>query len=211
MTQFTLTLEGEAPITGNLELETSIPTVRYRIAWDDETPRFNYKSRTQAEGWLGLKSPPAVYRYYPVMKDGAGDFRVDISDWWDQCVALNGGDVRDVEYWSNRQSGQFNRTGWPKFANVGMSGNYLKVLDISNGWVKFETLKPTDLQKAKTMTRLNNPEFVHTFTCVSWDTELKKTKHIVGTNTARGIVDYYLITKEGYAYIREYDVVRETL
>jgi protocatechuate 3,4-dioxygenase beta subunit len=91
---------------------------------------------------------------------------------------------------------------------VGMCGNYLQGVR-QGDWFRFETLKPGDLQRAQGMTRATHPHLIHTFTCVTWDAVNKVTKHILSTGTPRGIVDYPLITREGYAFIPWRHVVEE--
>lgn len=172
---------------------------KYRIAWDDENPDYNFKCRTQMSDWNGVASPPAVYRYYPVMKEDAGDFRVDISAWKDFFIKLNNDiDGRKFEYWTGIERAQFNNTGWAQFAYLGMSGNRL-IGEPVGDWFRFVTLKPTDLSMAQGMTRATHPFFIHTFTCVGFKDG--ETVRIMSTNTDRGIIDYPLITKEGFAYI----------
>jgi hypothetical protein len=181
--------------------ETASHPFPFRFAWDDENVDYNFKSRTQQEGWpKKLRFPPAVLRYYPVMKDKAGDFRVDISAWKSFIMNLNNDTTgRKFNYWTARGRAQFNQTGWPRFMYVGMCGNYLDGAPVDEKWFRFETLKVTELERAQGMTRATHPQFIHTFTCVGFKNG--QTVHVSSTGTLRGIVDYPLITKEGFAFI----------
>ncbi len=177
----------------------------FRLIWDDENPDYGYKSRTAKKNKTQVAITPAVMRFYPVMKKSAGDFRVDISNWKDYVINhLNGGDKQKWEKWSGSATAQFNKTGWPKLAYISMSGNILQGEKVGD-WLRFETLKPSDLQKAYSMTRKSHPQFIHTFTCVRYKN--KKTIRIMNSGSRRGVIDYPLITKEGYAYI-EYKYVK---
>lgn len=185
-------------------------SLSYHLAWDDENPDWGYKCRTQSED-LATSNPPAVIRYYPIMREGAGDYRVNLQtpvDWRQFVIDLNGGDVQKFDYWTGSARAQFNTTGWPLFAYVGMCGNIINVLEFIGGWAKFETLKQTDLARAQGMNRLTHPHLIHTFTCVGWDSKTKTTKHIWSTGTPRGEVFYPLVTREGYAYIPKRHVIR---
>ncbi len=183
---------------------TNIVLPTHRFVWDDENPEFDYQSRTHSSGWNSSPITPAVLRYYPVMRADAGDFRVDISPWKMEFLRINNNDEQKFNYWTGDQVAQFNYTGWPMFAYLGMSGNLIHALEVIGDWIKFETLKVTDLVKAHWMTRANDPCFVHTFTCVTWKDNT--TKRIPDTGTARGSIDYFLVTKEGYAYVEKYRV-----
>jgi hypothetical protein len=197
--------------------KTYIPKVtisRHRFAWDDENPDYGYKCRTQMDGWDKPDNPPAVIRFYPLMREGAGDFRVNLQtpyDWEPAIIAMNGGDseaIRRFDYWKNPNTAQFNTTGWAKMAYVGMCGNEIEILERIGDWYRFKTLKQSDVFRVAGWTIANNPKFIHRFTCVTWDTQTKTTKRILSTGTARGDVFYPLVTVEGYAYIPARHVVR---
>jgi hypothetical protein len=198
--------------------QTALPPVsRFRFCWDDENSDYGFKCRTLTETQIKTDNPPAVIRYSPVTKEGAGDFRVDVSAWKAFVIALNGGGeegYRRWEYWCGKARAQFNGTGWPMLAYVGMCGNYLQGVR-QGDWFRFETLKPGDLQRAQGMTRATHPHLIHTFTCVTWSknetTGEFYTKHILSTGTPRGIVDYPLITREGYAFIPARHIVEERI
>jgi hypothetical protein len=171
---------------------------RYRVAWDDETSTYGYKCRTQQAGWpFAISAPPAVFRYYPAMQE-SGDYRVDISAWTNFFLGLNGGDMQAFEYWSDAGRAQFNGSGWPMMAYLVFSGNRLQGERVGE-WVKFKTLRPGDLALAKGMTRATHPHYIHTFTCVKWKDG--QTVHIESTGTPRGVIDFPLISKEGFGYI----------
>ncbi len=173
----------------------------YRIIWDDENPDFHFKSRTELPEWGKLKAPPAVYRFYPVMRENkAGDYRVNIADWKSFFLSLNGGSLKKFKYWTGKDRAQFNHTGWSKLAYLVMSGNLVKGVEVGK-FLRFETLKPGDLGKARGMTYRTNPYLIHSFHCVKYDKKLKKTIHVLSTGTKQGELFYPLISKEGYGYI----------
>jgi hypothetical protein len=183
---------------------------RFRFVWDDECIDYRFKSRTLDPDFVGPSNPPAVYRFYPQMAE-TGDYRVNLEkdaswQWWDTFAILNGGDYSDAEYLAGAGRAQFNTTGWPRMAYLGMSGNEIRILARVGEWVRFETLKPTDWLRARSMTRVSHPYFIHSFTCVSWKDG--RTVRIESTGTPRGIVYYPLVTWAGYAYIPARHVVR---
>lgn len=185
---------------------TPNPIVSYRLAWDDQNVDYNYKSRT-----LGMTDPgynaPAVMRYYPIMREKAGDYRVVLDDNWKQTVIiLNDGNERKFAYWSGPSRAQFNTNGWPNLMYVGMSGNTINVLAEIGDWYKFETLKLIDWRSARTMNIETHPQFIHRFTCVTWKNNM--TVRIPSTGTQHGQVYYPLITNEGYAFIPKRHVVK---
>lgn len=204
-----LVVTDSASVRWTATLTQVTEPVRYRFAWDDENPDYGYKSRTQQPEWGTLQNPPAVLRYYPVMREQAGDYRVNIEtpyNWKPVFMALNGNDEQKFEYWSARNRAQFNTTGWPKFAYVGMSGNFINVLEQVGSFYRFETLKQSDASRAMGMTRETHPQFIHSFTCVGFKDG--QTVHIESTGTPRGIVLYPMVTVEGYAWIPCRHVVR---
>jgi hypothetical protein len=203
------------------QTQTELPPVvtRYRFAWDNEIPDYNYKCRTQSEGFIGPDNPPAVLRFYPSMSE-SGDYRVNLEKdpawhWRDTIVFLNGGNdeaVRRVDYWTNPNTAQFNTTGWAKMAYLGMCGNEINVLERVGEWICFETLKPTEWGTAREMTFQSHPQYIHSFSCVTWKidpvTGQGYTKHIESTGTPRGQVFYPLVTNEGFGWIPSRFVVK---
>lgn len=183
---------------------------RYHFAWDDQNPDYGYKSRTQQPDWPeSLPRPPAVMRYYPIMREQAGDFRVNLEtpyDWKPVFMKLNQNDQQKFNYWTAPGRAQFNNQGWPKFMYVGMSGNYINVLEKIGDWYKFETLKQSDVSRAMTMTRESHPHLIHSFHCVAYVNH--QTVRIESTGTPRGIVLYPMVTNEGFAYILARHVVK---
>jgi hypothetical protein len=186
---------------------------RYRFAWDDEMSDWGFKCRTQFPGnTIDSDNPPAVLNYYSMMHEDDRQ-RVNLTkdptwDWRGTVISLNGGDVQKFEYWTGSARAQFNNTGWPMFAYVGMCGNEIEVLETIGNWIKFKTLKPTDWLRARIMTRSTHPHLIHSFHCVTWDRATQTTKHILSTGTPRGVVLYPLVTNEGFAYIPKRNVVR---
>lgn len=196
---------------------------RFRFAWDDELIDYGFKCRTQQpqDDPINVDNPPAVLRFAPSIQktiDEAGrpvvksDWRVNLEKepswrWRDAFIAINSGDVRKYEYLIGSNRAQFNTTGWPKMAYLAMCGNEVNVLERRGGWVKFETLRASQWQRAMTMKRATHPTLIHTFTCVTWNRETQTTKRIFSTGTPRGIVDYPCVTWEGYGWIPERFIV----
>jgi len=183
-----------------------------RIVWDDENIDYDYKCRTQQSGWSGPDNPPAVMRFYPEPREKSGDFRVRLGspyDWKPVIISVNDGDEQKFDYLTGPARATYNKTGWDKQAYITMSGNYIEVLEVSDDWVKFKTMKPEDVFAAVLMTRESEPQYIHKFTCVTFDRNTKTTKRIDSTGTPRGQVYYFLVTNEGYAYIPRRHVIIE--
>lgn len=183
----------------------------FRFAWDDEISDYSYKCRTQSPGFVGPDNPPAVLRFYPSMSE-SGDYRVNLTkdptwDWHGTFLAMNGGDEQKFTLWTKPGTAQFNTSGWAQMAYLGMSGNVIRVLERVGEWIRFATLKPGDWLKARSMSIASHPEYIHRFTCVSWDGVNKVTKRIESTGTPRGQIYYPLVTWEGSAWVPKRFVV----
>jgi hypothetical protein len=203
-------------ISLRLTMRQATQTPRYRFAWDDEIlgePYFG-KCRTQSPGFIGPDNPPAVLRFSPSIlpTQSIGDYRVNLTKdpswrWKETIIELNGGGEVGERAWGylvGPSRAQFNTTGWAQMAYVGMCGNEVNVLDRVNGWVKFETLKPSDWLRARS---LREGSLIHRFTCTSWDAETQTTVRINSTGTPRGVVWYPVVTWEGFGWIPERFVV----
>lgn len=194
----------EPPVTPPSEPETPQPALtKVRVVWDDENPDYGYKSRTQQKKWSGPKNPPAVYRFYPEMREQSGDYRVNMAspyDWKSAIVRVNGNRIQWFNYLTGRGRATYNKRGWPQQAYITMSGNTLEG-EFVGDWFKFNTLKQSDVFKAGGMNINTFPQYVHRFTCVTWDKKKKTTKRIPSSGTPKGQVYYFLVTKEGVAYI----------
>jgi hypothetical protein len=173
---------------------------RWVIRGDEELMEYGYESRTSPRNettTINYKCTPSVFRLAKQPIEQQGDFRVDISPMRSALLALNGGDQQRLEYLFNPGTALFNNTGYPKQAYVTMSGNRVKVLQKLGEWYKIQTLMPDS--KISNMTWISHPEFVHRFDLVCWDRIDETTYH--HPNTPRGIVFYYLVTVEGFAWI----------
>jgi hypothetical protein len=189
-------------------VQPALPGDVWRVCWDDENPDWNYKCRTQFEGYHGPDNPPAINRFAPAALPAGqriGDYRVNIEGWKQFFLDLNGGDYQKFEYWTHPDRAQFNSTGWPQLAYLVFSGNELRGERVGE-WFKFETLKPGDVGRAAGMTLATHPHLIHRFTCVTWKDN--ETVHIPHTGTPRGDVHFPVITKEGYGFIPFRNVVR---
>ena len=184
-----------------------------RVVWDDENPDWDFKSRTLTES-LATPNPPAVNRFYPIIKEDAGDFRVNMErpyDWKQAIIDLNGGGLEGYRRWAyltGDARATYNTTGWPMQAYLVFSGNELEGERVGE-WFRFETLKPSDLTRVGGWTIQTHPHLIHRFTCVGWDQSTQTTKHIESTGTPRGQVYSYVVTKEGYGYIPWRHIVTE--
>lgn len=172
--------------------------VLYRVRGDEELAEFGFKSRTAALDWVGVgPQTPSVFRFYPVPRDGAGDFRVDISSLEAFCRNnLLGGYQDKWDYWTWDQRAQFNGTGWPMLAYLTMSGNLLEGVQ-EGDFLRFKTL--TIASAMQDMRYATHPQFIHRFDIVGWHSPSKTTYHT--SNTPKGFIDWPLVTKEGFAFI----------
>jgi hypothetical protein len=188
-------------------------TPRFRFAWDDELEDYGYKCRTLLGGF-DTDNPPAVLRFAPSIlpTQSIGDYRVNLEKdpswrWKETIIQMNGGGEVGERAWGylvGPSRAQFNTTGWARMAYLGMCGNEVNVLERAGGWVRFETLKPTDWLRARS---LQEGTLMHRFTCVTWDRETQTTRRIFSTGTPRGVVFYPVVTWEGSAWIPERFVV----
>jgi hypothetical protein len=186
---------------------------RFRFAWDDELSDYGYKCRTLLGGF-DTDNPPAVLRFAPstLPTQSIGDYRVNLEKdpswrWKETIIQMNGGGEVGERAWGylvGPSRAQFNTTGWARMAYLGMCGNEVNVLERVNGWVRFETLKPTDWLRARD---LSEGTLKHRFTCVTWDRETQTTRRIFSTGTNRGVVFYPCVTWEGSAWIPQRFVV----
>lgn len=180
---------------------------RFRVRWDDEISDYGYRSRTLSDRFTdpGFNAP-AVLRFFDKPREDDGDYRVNLEtpyNWQPALIARNnydGDGVQRFKYWINSNTAQFNSNGWPKMAYLVMSGNVLQGERVGD-WLRFVTLKQSDVLRAQAMTEATHPQYCHHFTCVTWDAANKVTKHINSTGTPRGAVLYWLVTKEGVGWI----------
>jgi hypothetical protein len=197
--------------------QTVITPPRFRFAWDDELSDYGYKCRTLLGGF-DSDNPPAVLRFAPSILpvgQAIGDYRVNLTkdpswQWEDTIIQINGGGYlgeRAFNYLIGSSRAQFNTTGWARMAYLGMCGNIVNVLERVSGWTRFETLRPQDWLKARSMSILTHPHLIHSFHCVTWDRETQTTKRIYSTGTPRGLVYYPVVTWEGSAWVPDRFVV----
>lgn len=180
------------------------------VAWDDQVPDWNYRSRTLSSGYSYASNAPAVFRFYPIAKDGIGDFRVNLLlpyDWEVPIIDLNNGNRKAFDYLTGAARAQYNTTGWPMQAYLVMSGNKLEGEFIGD-FFRFKTLLQSDVNKVHGWTIDTHPQYVHRFTCITWDGVNKRTKRIPSTGTPLGQVYYYVVSKEGYGYIPKRHVIQ---
>lgn len=189
---------------GSLQESASVPARLWRIKRDEELAEYNYMSRTGAETWTLNPQTPSVFRFYPLMKEGAGDFRVHMEPLAPALFALNGENSLDdpkISYLVADNSGLYNATGWDLQAYISTSDNLL-MGRLVNGWLEFETLTPGSYVAG--MTHDTHPQFVHSFDIVGI-TAYGLTYHTI---PPPGVIYYYLTTNEGIAYIQEKYVER---
>lgn len=187
----------------------------FRVRWDNEIPDWGFKCRTTMENWHGPDNPPAVIEFFSIRNERDRQ-RVNLTKdptwkWEETIIAMNnadGGGVQRFNYWIQANTAQFNSNGWPQMAYLTMCGNTIKVIERVPGWVRFETLKPTDWLRARSMSIVTHPWLIHSFHCVTWvqDNTLPAggfTRHIESTGTPRGKMFYPVITWAGSAWIPE--------
>lgn len=173
----------------------------FTIRGDEELAEYHFTSRTAGiNSWPSFRHPctPSVVRFYKEMRDKSGDFRVDISPLLDAYLNLNGEDAitdNKTRYFFGRTTALFNNTGYPKQMYTTMQGNKLKGTILSSSWLRFETLTPQS--NVAGMTHESHPWFIHRFDLVCYRD--RRTYH--KPNTPQGVIDYFLVTVEGFAFI----------
>jgi len=170
----------------------------WRIRGDEELAEHNFMSRTASESWGWGPQTPSVFRYFPVPREEAGDFRVRMSPMQAVLCVLNGEtQLTDPKtaYLVSPITAIYNNTGWDRQAYITMSRNLLKGMAVGN-FLEFETLTP--FSNVTGMTYASHPFFIHKFDIVGI-TAGSVTYHT--WNTPRGEIYYFLVTNEGKAYI----------
>lgn len=192
--------EGEQVTTLIPRVTVPAPPL-FTIRGDENLEEYHYQSRTASiNNWPSFrhKCTPSVVRFYKAMRDDSGDFRVDISPMLNAYLKLNGETkITDpkTRYFFGSTTALFNGTGYPKQMYTTMQGNKLKGTILSIGWLRFETLTPQS--NVTGMTHESHPWFIHRFDLVCYKD--KQTYH--KPNTPQGVIDYFLVTVEGFAYI----------
>ena len=176
----------------------------YRVAGDEDIADWDFMSRTVVVGDGQFDQLPSVMRYSPFMEYKPGDYRVDETPFKAAYIAINnydGDGLRRCEnYLWKSDTALYNNQGFPKRQYLTMSGSLLKKIDwakdvLGREYLKFETLKPTD--NVAGMTYQTHPHFVHRFDLV-FGHDHASTGHT--PNTPRGLVYYYLTSKEGFGF-----------
>lgn len=182
---------------------------RYVVRGDEELEEYHYQSRTSPANmaWK-YQCTPSVFRYFKEPIEKQGDFRTDISPLLSAYCALNGEDDKEdpnTRYLFNPGTGIFNTAGYPQQAYITMSGNELRG-EVVGDWFRFETLTPRmsptyidEEHEVQWMTYATHPHFVHRFDLVCWSATTQTTRH--HPNTPRGILYFYLMSNEGFAWI----------
>lgn len=184
--------ERPAPVMGDETVHV--------IRGDEELAEYGFQSRTSPRNetnTINYRCTPSIFRLMKLPIEQQGDFRVDISPMRSALLALNGGDERKLDYLFNPGTALFNDKGYPKQMYGTMSRNRVKVIGRHGDWLKIQTLTP--VMNVGGMTHKHYPEFVHKFDLVCWSREDSRTYH--HHNTPRGIIYYYLVTNEGFAWI----------
>lgn len=190
------------------------PTAQlWKIITDDLSPDWHYRSRTVENG---LGQSPAVYGYSPTMQPTPNDFHTDES-WLEQAYyALNDYDMNGVRdglgvdrcrnFLFKNDTALYNDNagpGFPRRELLTMSGNVLQEIawerDDKNRWyLKFKTLRLGN--SVAGMTHVTHPQYVHRFTIVQFRDGQTITNPKVNRN---GYLYYYLVSKDGFAYMPE--------
>lgn len=194
-----------------------VPTAQlWRVITDDLSPDWNFKSRTVANG---LGQAPAVYGYSPTMQPMPNDYHVDESWLETAYYALNDYDVngnrdglgvdRCTNFLFKNDTALYNSNlggGFPRRELLTMSMNLLQELaweqdDKGRWYLKFKTLRLGN--SVAGMTHQSHPQFVHKFFIVQDRDGVTVTNPKVNRN---GYLYYYLVSKDGFAYIPERNV-----
>lgn len=197
--------DGSYDVLRAQEIIPPVPNL-FVVRWDDELTEYNYMSRTAAPTWGWGRQTPAVFRFFPVMREDAGDFRVNLETVEAFTHVINPTD-KLWDYYTGHSAGIFNThdvpegesSGWPKQMYVVMSGNYLKGLEIVGNWLKFETLTvPQMAPEGAGELHLTHPHHVHHWSVVGINAA-GLTTHAEIVNA--GVVHYPCVSKEGFGFI----------
>jgi len=203
MTNFILNLDGHKPFMGRLEkLIDPVPVPIMVVRGDEELAEYKFRSRTSLDnGWTAGPWTPSVFRYDKSPVKPKSDYRVDITPMKEAIRKLNAYNEKALDYLFSPTTAIYNKTGDPKQAYITMSGNKLQVVEIVGNYLKFKTLIPSS--NVAGMTAESHPQFVHTFDLVGWvkNDITRQWQTLHKPNTPQGIIHYFLVTKEGYAYI----------
>ena len=197
-------------ITGILRRSDS-PVKRWRVVRDEESPDWNYQSRTLQ---IGLGQAPAVYGYSPEPVEKPNDYHVSESGWRMQYYNLNDyntegvrdglGQVRCENFLFKGDTALYNGPGFPRRELLSMSNNYLEEIEwiIHNRerYLKFKTLRPTD--DVSGMTYKTHPTMVHRFEIVFYRKLEKETVTVPKVNRD-GYLYYYLVSSDGFGFMPE--------
>ena len=170
----------------------------YRLLGDENLALYHYCSRTIGKDWTGFKCTPSVMRFEKTPRYPGSDYRVNITPLDSAIHALNGNNKKKVNYLYGKRTALYNGTGYPKQQYLTMQGNVVNVLSIEGKFARFETLKPSS--SVSGMTHESHPHFVHRFDLVCYD-KRKSPSTYHKPNTPQGIIDYFLVTNEGYGYM----------
>jgi len=196
---------------------TSNTTQYVRVVYDNESPDWQYTSRTNPAipGHVELGQAPAVYRYSQIPEEQPGNWKVDEYSLKFFLYSLNNfntlgaydglGQQRCENYLFESDNALYNKFGFPTRQFLTMSGNKLEVIEwvTENGvrYCKFRTLTPNS--NVNEMTFRSHPQFVHLYTIV----QLRDGVTITNAKIqGKGYVYFYLVSNNGFAFIPERNV-----
>lgn len=179
-------------------VDSDTPGNLWQVRGDEELDEFHKESRTSPTNGFGkFPCTPSVFRFFPVPREDAGDFRVNVLSLERAFLALNGEDSMEdpkARYFTQLTTGLYNNSGYPNQAYITTSRNKLRGVE-EGKFLWFETLTPAS--NVEGMTFETHPHFVHKFDLVCWKDEATHHKFA----TPQGEICYYLVTEEGFAYI----------
>jgi hypothetical protein len=187
---FSFNVQGFKPGSGQLEpvdLER-----RWRVRSDNELAEFGF---TMRRGYGGRQTP-AVFRFAEQPENKPGDHRVRVAAWEQFIRELNLWDKGKWSQLTGPATGLFNVTGWDKLQLLITSSNLLCGEPVG-GFLRFTTLKLTELASAAGMTYASHPCKIQRVKMVG----KRADGSVYLADTNQGPVDCPVITKSGVGYI----------
>lgn len=149
------------------------PLTLRRLRNDYERKDLNYTCRTQLPDWVNpnMRQAPQVIPLFLTPNATSGGNRTPLTSWksyiWQINKIQDEGD-RKWRYYTARNSGYFNATGWPQLESLGMGDNLVNVLEERRGFSRIETLILEDGQPDSQLVNYERtPWLIHRFTVIT--------------------------------------------
>lgn len=164
------------------------------VKGDEELARYNYKSRTQMDGWAYGAITPSVFRFDKKPTQEPTEYFVDITPMDAALRALNDYNEARINRLYSPGTAVMNRNGFPRLQYLVMSFCTLEEIAIESNCLKFKTLKPTS--NTAGMSYATHPQYVMRWDLVTYRND--ETLHVIDR---KGEIYWFLTTAEGYGYI----------